>query len=78
MLAVRSFHFAPFQVSSSNGPAPPRESPTAKQLLTVMQDTPVREAKPPCLGTGGAAVGVSAFPFQLRAYGRSAPAPASV
>ena len=43
-----------------------------------MQDTPVRAAKPPFAGTGGAAVGVSDFPFQVRAYGRSAPAPARV
>src|ERR1700733_5429130 len=79
MLAVCSVHFAPFQVSSSNGPAPPRESPTAKQLLeVVMQDTPVRAAKPAFAGTGGAAVGVSDFPFQVSAYGRSEPAPARV
>ena len=30
------------------------------------------------MGTGGAAVGVSDVPFQVMAYGRSAPAPASV
>ena len=43
-----------------------------------MQDTPVRDVKPLPLGTGGAAVGVSDLPFQVRAYGRSDPAPASV
>src|ERR1700722_20361349 len=78
MLAVCSVHFAPFQVSSSNGPAPARESPTAKQLVTVMQDTPVKAAKPAFAGTGSAAVGVSDFPFQVSAYGRSEPAPVDV
>src|ERR1700728_4970448 len=77
-LAVRSVHFAPFQVSISSGPAPARESPTAKQLFTVMQDTPVRAAKPAFAGTRGAAVEVSDFPFQVRAYGRSEPTPADV
>jgi hypothetical protein len=79
MLPVCSVHFEPFQVSISSGPAPPCVSPTAIQLLeVVMQDTPVREAKPPFFGTGGAAVGVSDFPFQAKAYGRPVPAPASV
>src|SRR6202046_3775236 len=79
MLAVCSVPFAPFQVSISSGPAPPCDSPTAMQFLEVVtQDTPVRDVRPPFLGTGGAAVGVSDFPFQAKAYGRSAPAPASV
>jgi hypothetical protein len=73
-LAVRTVHFAPFQVSTSSGPAPPCEMPTATQLLAVMQDTPVSELKPPRLGAGGAGVGVSDVPFQVRAYGRSVPA----
>src|ERR1700722_11518708 len=78
MLFVWRVHFAPFQLCTISGPAPPWEMPTATQLSTVMQDTPVRAAKPPFLGSGGAAVGVSDFPFQLRAYGRSAPAPVAV
>ena len=78
MLAVCSVHFAPFQVSTSSGPAPPCELPTATQLLTVMQEMPVRDVKMLPLGTGGAAVGVSDVPFQVRAYGRAVPAPASV
>jgi hypothetical protein len=77
-LAVRSVHFAPFQVSTSSGPSPPCESPTATQLLAVTQDTPVRDVEPLFLGTGGVPVGVSELPFQVRAYGCSAPTPASV
>ena len=59
ILAVRSVHFAPFQVSIVTGPDPPCESPTATQLLAVRQDTPARDAKPLPLGAGGVAVGVS-------------------
>ena len=70
---MRSAHFAPFQVSTTSGSPPPTWLPIATQLLTDTQDTPLKETSPPPFGAGSAAVGRSAAPFQLSAYGSSLP-----
>jgi hypothetical protein len=43
--------------------------PTATQLLAVTHDTAPTDTRVLPLGTGGAAVGLSEVPFQVKAYG---------
>ena len=66
---VVTVHLAPFQVQTNWTPscwlARTSPTPVATQLLTATQDTPGSMPSSSAFGTGGAAIGVSAEPFQV-------------
>ena len=64
--AVRTAHFAPFQVSTASC----SDVPTATQRLAVAQDRASMVTPSPFVGTSGAAARFSEVPFQVKAYGR--------